>query len=149
MTSVMMMAISPDEDAWMSTMMSMFSDSMAWVIVLYEQYPALFAMCVQIVLLVVIFMCFGMHCQRTMPLHLRDTSSHDAARVPQVLDRPLNIDINTRQGIRPAPGTPGNPLGVATDDEEEIASPSHLLGGARSEVKAKSGPRRTACTIVQ
>ena len=140
MTSVMMMAISPDEDAWMSTMMSMFSDIMAWVIVLYEQYPALFAMCVQIVLLVVIFMCFGMHCQRTVPLHLRDTSSHDAAHVPQVLDRPLNININTRQGIRPAPGTPGNPLGVATDEEEEFCKPQPPAGWSqvRSQGKVRS-----------
>ena len=62
----------PDEDAWMSTMMSVFGDIMVWVIVLYEQDPVLFAMCVQIVLLVVMFIGFGMRCQCTVPLHLRD-----------------------------------------------------------------------------
>ena len=124
-------------------LMSMFNNIMARVTVLYEQYPALFAMCVQISLLAVIFICLGMRCQRTMPLRLRDTASHDAARLPQVFDRALNINFNMRQGIGPAPGTPDNPLGIATDDEDEIASPSHLLGGARSKAKAKPGPRRS------
>ena len=123
----------PDEGGWMSVM----SDVMAWVIVLYEQYPALFAMCLQIVLLVVIFICFGMCCRRTAPLHLRDSANHEAPRMPQGFDRPLNIHINMRQGIGPAPGTPGNPLGVTTDEEDEIASPSHLIGGARSKAKAR------------
>ena len=129
----------PGEAGWMSLM----SDVMAWVIVLYEQYPSLFAMVVQIALLVVIFICFGVCCRRTAPLYLRDSSSHEALRMPQSFDRPLNIHINMHQGVGPAPGTPGNPLGHATDEEDEIASPSHLSGGARSKAKAKPGPRRS------
>ena len=132
----------PDEAGWMSLM----SDVMAWVIVLCEQYPSLFVMVVQIVLLVVIFICFGMCYRRTAPLYLRDASNHEALRMPQSFDRPLNIHINMHQGVGPAPGTPGNPLGIATDEEDEITSPSHLSGGARSKAKAKPGPRRSVST---
>ena len=134
-----MVSPGPDEGGWTSVMF----DVVAWVIVLYEQYPALFAMCLQIVLLVVIFTCLGMCCRRTAPLHLRDSASHEAPRLPQSFDWALNIHINMRQGIGPAPGTPGNPLGVTTDEEDEIASPSHLIGGARSKAKARPGPRRS------
>ena len=45
-------------------------------------------------------------------------------------------------GHGPVPGTPGNLLGVDSNDDA-VVSPSHLLGGARSKAKAKPGPRRT------
>ena len=51
---------SEPDDAWMSQVMSLISDVLAWVIVLYEQYPALFTLCVQVALLAIVFTCFGM-----------------------------------------------------------------------------------------
>ena len=55
-------ALSPDDepdDGWMSPMLSLVSDTLAWIIVLYEQYPALFAMCFQVVLLLMMLVSFS------------------------------------------------------------------------------------------
>ena len=50
----------PDDDGRVNLVMTVMSDVMAWILVVYEQYPVLFAMCIQAALLVAVIGCFSM-----------------------------------------------------------------------------------------
>ena len=89
-------------DGWMSPMMSLVSDAMAWMIVLYEQCPGLFTVVIQIALLTLAFMIFGLCSHRRPALqHQSVQQDHDQASTgsqsPRVFNRPLNINIHMRQ----------------------------------------------------
>ena len=121
-------------DGWMSPMMSLVSDAMAWMIVLYEQYPGLFTVVVQITLLILAFMIFGL-CSQRRPVAQRQTvqQDHDQASTgsqsPHVFSRPLNINIHMHQS-QPVPGTPAMPYNLS---ESESMNASAAEGASSSE----------------
>ena len=115
-------------------MMSLVSDTMAWMIVLYEQYPGLFTVVVQITLLILAFMIFGL-CSQRRPVAQRQTvqQDHDQASTgsqsPHVFSRPLNINIHMHQN-QPVPGTPAMPYNLS---ESESMNASAAEGASSSE----------------
>ena len=117
-------ALSPDDDepndgdgdandGWMSPIMSIVSDAMAWVIVLYEQYPGLFTVVIQVALLILVSMIFGLCSHRNPLAQVQEIpQEHDhvstGSQSPHVFSRPLNINIHMRQN-QASPGTPARP----------------------------------------
>ena len=72
---------------------------MAWILVMYEQYPVLFAMCIQAALLVAVIGCFSM-CQRrnartARPVQPIPDAINADSPSPRAFNRPLNITTFT------------------------------------------------------
>ena len=125
--------------------MSLVSDAMAWMIVFYEQYPGLFTVVIQIALLTLAFMIFGLCSHRRPALqHQSVQQDHDQASTgsqsPHVFNRPLNINIHMHQV---APGTPAMPYNLSESESVSASAaegaPSTGSGAAGMSAASSSG----------
>ena len=115
------------DDGWMSPIMSLASDAMAWMTVLYEQCPGLFTVVIQVALLILAFTIFGL-CSHRRPAaqHRSVQQDHDQASTgsqsPHVFNRPLNINIHMHQS-QAAPGTPAMPYNLSESESVNASIP--------------------------
>ena len=135
----------PDDDGRISLVMTVMSDVMAWILAMYEQYPVLFAMCIQVVLLVAMIGCFSA-CQRRNARTARpgqaiaDAMNTDSPS-PRAFNTPLNINIHMHQGDAglPAPGTPARPY-VLSESESAASSVASSMPASSNDAMPKASP---------
>ena len=142
------------DDGWMSPMMSLVSDAMAWMIVLYEQYPGLFTVVIQVALLILAFMIFGL-CSYRRPVTQQRALQQDqdqastGSQSPRVFNRPLNISIHMHQN-QAAPGTPAMPYNISESESmnasvAESSSEPGIAGMSTASSSSQGVPCRRVC----